>query len=127
MTVGILTITHENIGKEIYATACLIFSNELKHYQHIGLNSQFDLDALTVSIQTLLNQLDQGQGVLILTDVIGASPCNLANRFNEKDNIKVVSGVNLAMMLNVMNKQHLALPALAKEAVRAGRHSINEC
>lgn len=127
MTIGILTITHENIGKEIYKTACLIFSNELKQYHHIGLNSQFDLDELTANIQSILNKIDQGQGVLILTDVIGASPCNLANRFNEKDNVKVVSGLNLAMMLNVMNKQHLELTALAKEAVRAGRHSINEC
>lgn len=127
MTVSLITITHENIGQEIYSTACLIFSNKLTHYQHIGLTSQFDLDQLTASIKDIITELDQGNGVLIMTDVIGASPCNLATRFGNLDNVKVVSGVNLAMMLNVMNKQHLSLTELAKEVVRAGRNSINEC
>ena len=75
----------------------------------------------------MIDKLDTGDGVLILTDIVGASPCNLACRFNHYDNVQVISGINLAMMLKVLNKSHLPLSKLSQEILEAGRNSINEC
>lgn len=126
MSVSIITITHDNIGKEIYKTSCMIFASCLNNYEHIGLKSTFDLDKLADKVSKLIIKLDVGDGVLILTDIFGASPSNLACRFSGHDNVKVITGLNLAMMLKVANKNDLPLAKLCKEVLQAGRNSINE-
>ena len=127
MAISLITITHDNIGKEIYKTSCMIFASCLTHYEHIGLKSTFDLDKLAIKVEKLVKEMDQGDGVLILTDIFGASPCNLACRFSEYDNVRVISGLNLAMMLKVANKSDLPLSKLCKEVMQTGRNSIDEC
>ncbi len=126
MPVSVITITHNNIGEEIYKTSCMIFASCLANYQHIGLKSSFDLDKLADKVEGLITKLDTGDGVLILTDIVGASPCNLACRFSDYKNVNIISGLNLAMMLKVANKNHLPLKKLSKEVLQAGRNSVNE-
>lgn len=126
MPVSVITITHNDIGEEIYKTSCMIFASCLNNYQHIGLKSSFDLDKLADKVDTLIKKLDTGSGVLILTDIVGASPCNLACRFSHYDNVRVISGLNLAMMLKTTNKIDLPLDKLVKEVLQAGRNSIDE-
>ncbi len=126
MTAGIITLTHNDIGLEIYNTACMIFDKELAKYKHIGLRRSFDLDKLEKSIEELIQQWNTDDGILILTDIVGASPCNLSCRFKDRKSINVISGLNLAMMLKAMNKINLPINKLTKEVKAAGTQSINE-
>ena len=71
-----------------------------------------------------VNFLDKGSGVLILTDVIGTTPSNIASSIDH-ENIKIVAGLNLSMILNVFNYPTETLDQLSKKAIEGGAEGIS--
>ena len=96
MNVGILLVTHEQIGSQLVATAEAIICQ------------------------------DSSAGVLVLTDVYGATPDNLARYFARQGNARVVSGVNLPMLLRVLNYSRQSLQQLCETAVAGGGSGIQQ-
>ena len=81
------------------------------------------LDILPLA-QTLLNTFDEGDGVLIMTDILGASPANLALKLLEPGRIEGVAGVNLPMVLRTLTYRKSDLRTLIKKAVSGGCDGI---
>lgn len=71
-----------------------------------------------------MNSLNEGQGVLILADVYGASHTNMIQAFLKKDRIEMIAGVNLPMLIRVLNYRNLVLEELTEKAFAGGNSGI---
>lgn len=127
MSIGILIITHNEVGIDILSTARDIFGGLPANTTVIAINPNSDYDKKLVETQRRIAELDTGDGVLILTDIFGATPCNIALKAARNTNTKVVAGINLPMLVRVLNYAHLPLAKIVDKAVSAGHDSIFEC
>ena len=119
MNVGILMITHSDIGKQMLLTATSVFGKNPFRVEILSVDNYDQPNDVKELGQKYVNFLDQGRGVLILTDIIGTTPSNIAKSIEYK-NIRVVAGLNLSMLLNVFNYSTDSLNQLANRAVDGG-------
>jgi len=119
MNVGILMITHSDIGKQMLLTATSVFGKNPFRVEILSVDNYDQPNDVKELGQKYVKLLDQGRGVLILTDIIGTTPSNIAKSIDYK-NIRVVAGLNLSMLLNVFNYSTDSLNQLANRAVDGG-------
>jgi len=122
--VGAVIVAHSLIGKELIATAEYIVG-KMDGIVAVSIDCKmYALEARNI-ILGAIHKVDQGDGVLILTDLFGGSPSNIAFSFLNEDKIEVITGVNLPMILTFWNKRKSSsLMELAKFIYFAGRRSI---
>ncbi len=125
MSVGIVLITHGKIG-EILLRCCIeIYGSNPLNVAVIGICPNDQPEPIEKKLQNTLNKIDGGQGILILTDMIGATPCNIATRSIKNRNAKIISGINLPMVLKLFNYHELELNEISEKALFAGGNSIS--
>lgn len=128
MSVSILIISHDEIGTALLNTVKQTFGSELPlPAATIELNSDADPEILIPKLKTVVKALDQGAGVLILTDLFGSTPSNIAQEIQKYNNVRVITGLNLPMLIRVMNYPHLSLAELSEKARTGGQCGIIEC
>lgn len=127
MSIGILIITHNEVGNDILSTARDIFGGLPVNVMVVSIAPGSDYDKKLVETRHCIAELDTGDGVLILTDIFGATPSNIALKAARQTNTKVVAGVNLPMLVRVLNYSQLPLTKIVDKAVSAGHDSIFEC
>jgi PTS system mannose-specific IIA component len=98
--IGVLVITHGNLGSELIKVAELI-KGRLDGIQHVSVNASKGMDEIKKDIMTAVKKVDGGSGVLILTDLFGGTPSNISLSFLKSGKIEVVTGVNLPMLLKL--------------------------
>ena len=124
MSVGLLLITHEGIASNLLSTAkkmlgiCPLATRAL----------EVPLDASPEEIisqaQTYIEMLDQGNGVLILTDLYGSTPSNVGSKLLVNSGLKLVAGLNLPMLVRLLNYPQLDLEEMTKKALTGGKDGI---
>ena len=127
MTVSILLVTHEALGSQLLTIADTICSQQLVPIDQVAVPANVSPENIGLhadQIRERLNELDKGSGVLVLTDVYGATPDNLARYFAEQHNALVVSGVNLPMLLRVLHYPGQTLQQLCDTAICGARTGI---
>lgn len=127
--VGVLIITHNRIGDEFLLSAESIMGRKLPYIRCIGIPgsvSAENLGGYADDIRHAIGDLDQGEGVLILTDIIGATPNNLAQYFAAEQNVKIISGLNLPMLIRVINYGDQPLELLAKVGIVGANKGITK-
>ena len=130
MTVGILVISHEQLGAQLVAIAESILCSQMRPVACVsvpGNISPQQLGKYADLIRDSIIEQDDGAGVLVLTDIYGATPDNLARYFGEQYNASVISGVNLPMLLRVLNYSRQPLPQLCDIAVAGATSGILQC
>ena len=124
MACGILLVTHPGIGAAMLSTASLLLRQLPLKTEAFDVPLDADLDALLPFASAALRRVDGGDGVLVLTDLYGASPSNLAAQLSRLGTpVRRVSALSLPMLLRVMNyaEQGLdQLPATAAAGTRNG-------
>jgi PTS system ascorbate-specific IIA component len=124
MAVGILLVTHPGIGSATIAVASALLRNLPLKVEAFEVPFDGDPDALLPEASAALRRVDGGFGVLVLTDLYGATPSNLAARLARLGTpVRRVSALNLPMLLRVMNYPELELdemPAVAAAGARNG-------
>jgi PTS system mannose-specific IIA component len=122
--VGIVIVSHLNLAAEMLKTAELIVG-KIDEAIPISLDPKKDVEILTTEIKDAIKNVNSGDGVIILTDMFGGTPSNLAMSFLGED-VEVVSGVNLPMIIKIaMERKGVDLRGLASKAKEAGRDNIN--
>ena len=115
--IGILLITHGALGEALIQCACHVMNRRPLQLMQLGMAGQDDpLDALPLA-RRLLDITDTGDGVLILTDILGATPANTAAKLLEPGRVEGVAGVNLPMLLRVITYRERSMDVLVKKAV----------
>ncbi len=102
--VGVVVVTHGNLGKELIRAAELI-KGELKGVIPVTVDAAKGVEELKREMTTAIKKADRNKGVLILTDLFGGTPSNISLSFLKKDKVEVVTGVNLPMLLKVPEVQ----------------------
>jgi len=98
--IGVLIITHGNLGRELLNAAELI-KGELKSVIPISIDATRSVGDMKKEITTAMKKADSGKGVLVLTDLFGGTPSNISLSFLKKGKVEVVTGVNLPMLLKL--------------------------
>lgn len=127
MSVGILVVSHEDTGAQLVSVARTIFKQPSIPVTLVSVPADLEpavLGKYADLIRNAIRDNDSGQGVLVLTDVYGATPDNLARYFSRDCNARVVSGINLPMLLRVLNYAHQPLGQICETALNGGRSGI---
>jgi PTS system mannose-specific IIA component len=124
MTVSILLVTHENVGQVMMQAVRRVL--EVCPLQTRCLPVPFDSDPDEVQQEAaqMIKALDKGDGVLVLTDMYGSTPSNIAHRLSQPGKVMVVTGLNLPMIIKVMNYPNLDLAQLVDVAVEGGKSGV---
>lgn len=123
-TVGLLIISHNRVGAAMVETAASMLGKKPLPTQLLPISRELKPEAAIERGHQLIKTLDQGKGVLVLTDMFGSTPSNIASALAVTDNVRVVAGVNLSMLVSVYNYPKLNLAKLADKAVESGQRGI---
>ena len=124
MSVALLLISHKGIASNLLDTASSIVNDKPVNMAYVEVPMDAPIDTIKQDIQKKLGQFDQNKEVLILTDIYGGTPSNLASCFISNENTQLVSGLNLAMIIKAINYRSLPLTELVEKIIQGGRQSI---
>ena len=140
--VGILIIAHNAIGQQLLETATDMLDRSCPQLRSLEVKQDDDPVKLLARARRLVSEIQQGVGVLVLTDMYGSTPSNIAHRLSEgptlnhdeagtneapaqvRCEVRVIAGINLPMLVRALNYAHLPLDELALKALSGGRDGI---
>jgi len=123
--IGILISTHGDLGDQFIKTARMIGLNSEEHLTAISIDPADSPEKLVDRVQRAIKKTDAGRGLLILTDLFGGTPTNIALSFLQPGKVEVVTGLNLPMLIKAINaREGNDLTTLAKLAAEAGKENI---
>jgi len=122
---GIIVAGHGRLPEEL-VTVCAFILGQVKNMQSLSVDPSEPPAKIHKSFAEAIRQVDTGQGVLILTDLFGGTPSNMALSFLKEGYIEVISGVNLAMLIKAVQNQDKPPQELAPLVVEAGRKAITQ-
>ncbi len=122
--IGILLITHGSFGEALVQNACHVLNKRPGQLHQLGVAAQDDpLDLLPLA-RRMLDLVDDGQGALVLTDVFGATPSNLAAKLLEPGRVEGLAGVNLPMLLRALTYRDKGMEILLQRTRDGGRDGV---
>jgi len=122
--IGIFLLTHATYGESLIQCACHVLNKRPPQIVQLGMAAQDDpLDALPLA-RDMLKLVDSGEGALVLTDIYGATPSNLAMKLLEPGRVEGIAGVNLPMLLRAIAYRDKDMDTLLTRAVAGGRDGV---
>lgn len=122
--IGILLITHGSFGEALVQNACHVLNRRPPQLNQLGVSAQDDpLDLLPLA-RDLIQLVDSGKGVLILTDIYGATPSNLTLKLLEPGRIEGLAGASLPMLLRTLTYREKGMDTLLTKAVSGARDGV---
>ncbi len=127
MSVGLLIISHNDVGRAMLnATVAMLGVNPLR-VALMSVTTEDEPDELRQQARELVREVDRGEGVLVLTDLYGSTPSNIANCEYAEHQVNVVAGLNMPMLLRILNYPKLGLEELTEKAVSGGTDGVMRC
>ena len=121
---GIFPITHGSLGESPVQSACHVLNKPPQQTVQLGVSGQDDpLDVFPLA-QDMMKLVDTGEGVLLLTDIFGATPSNIALKLLQPGRVEGVAGVNLPMLLRALTYRDKDMETLVTRAVAGGRDGV---
>lgn len=124
MSVAVLLVTHEHIGNDMLSITASILNDELKNTACVEIPMDSETNQIAQRITVALDSLLTDEGVLILTDSYGSTPCNIAKELLNHEHRILISGLNLPMLIRIMNYRSLSLDELKGIAIDGGKRGI---
>jgi PTS system ascorbate-specific IIA component len=122
--IPLLIVAHGNLGDSLIQSASYVLGQRPELLESLDLSSCDDPGEMLERARDLISRLNQGKGVLILTDVYGATPCNTVCRLIQHEQVEAVAGVNLPMLLKALNYRNETLSLLIQKAVQGGQSGV---
>jgi PTS system mannose-specific IIA component len=122
--IGVVVVTHGQLATELVNAAETIVG-ELPQFAAVSIGWHEDTEDARGEIEQAITRVENGAGVLILTDMFGGTPSNLAMTFLAQGRVEVITGVNLPMLIKLVNlPKQSDLLVVAREMREHGRHAI---
>lgn len=118
--IGLLLVTHDTLGEALLQCVRHVLNRQPPQVALLGVCAQDDPLVLLPRAQQLLDSVDSGQGVLVLTDIYGATPSNLCARLLQPGHVEGIAGLSLPMLLRALTYREQDLATLVQRAVSGG-------
>lgn len=125
--VGILVIAHAPLASALGRCAEHVYScepNARRELRVLDVDGTVDVESTVTRARELVREVDRGEGVLILTDAVGATPGNVATQLADTERVAVIAGVNLPMLLRAVCYRGGRLPEVAAKALAGGQQGM---
>jgi len=122
--IGILIITHGTLGESLIHCASHVLNKRPPRLKQLGVTAQDDPTLLLPQARNLVRELDDGSGVLILSDMYGGTPSNLASKLVMPGKIEAVAGVSLPMVIRVLTYRDRDLQTIVTKAISGGCEGV---
>ncbi len=115
--IGILIVSHGTFGESLIHSASHVLGKRPLFLRQLGVTVHDDPDAILPVAEDLIRFLDQGQGVLVLSDIYGATPSNIAVKLLKPGKVEGAAGVNLPMLIRALTYRNEPLESLLEKAL----------
>ena len=122
--IGILIVSHGAFGEALIHCASHVLGKRPQRVRQVGVTVHDDPEAMLQQAQGLVRELDSGAGVLVLTDMLGATPANIATRLLVPGKVAGVAGVSLPMLIRALTYREEPLSTVLAKAVSGGQEGI---
>jgi PTS system mannose-specific IIA component len=122
--IGILIITHGTLGESLVHCASHVLNKRPLRLKQLGVTAQDDPMLLLPQARTLIKELDAGEGVLILSDMYGGTPSNIAAKLVTPGKVEAVTGVSLPMLIRVLTYRDRDLQTIVTKAISGGCEGV---
>jgi len=122
--IGGVVVSHGQLATELLSAAETVVG-PVEHVHAVSIGWHDDVDMAKDEIERAINQVDQGSGVVVLTDMFGGTPTNISAMFLKENEVEIVTGVNLPMIIKFATiDREMTLNELAREIEEQGKQSI---
>ena len=122
--IGILIVAHGAFGEALIHSASHVLGKRPLRVRQVGVTVHDDPEAILPQARDLVAQLDEGKGVLVLTDIYGATPGNIALRLLKPGKVEGISGVNLPMLIRALTYREQGLAVVVEKALSGGAEGV---
>ncbi len=122
--IGILIISHGAFGESLIHSASHVLGKRPLYVRQVGITVHDDPDALIPVAEDLIRFVDRGEGVLVLTDIYGATPSNVASRLLRPGRVEGIAGVNLPMLIRALTYREERLDTVLAKALSGGTEGV---
>lgn len=122
--ISILLITHGELGKSLIECATHVLGDKPLFLESLSIENDCTHESMFKQISEKINLLDQGNGVLILTDIFGATPCNIITKIIKPGKVSAIAGVNLSMLIRTISYRNESFDSLISKAIQGAQDGI---
>lgn len=122
--IGILIIAHDSLGESLARAVTHVLGSRPPQFEVLSVASTDDPSALLPAAHELVRRLDSGNGVLVFSDIYGATPSNLAGKLLKAGRVEGIAGVNLPMLVRAFTYRGRDLDTMIKKAVAGGCEGV---
>src|SRR5262252_1721375 len=123
--IGLLIVSHGAFGESLIHSASHVLGRRPLYVRQLGVTVHDDPDAILPVAEDLVKYVDQGQGVLVMTDICGATPSNIATRLIRPGKVAVVAGVSLPMLIRALTyREESTLEELVAKAMSGANEGV---
>jgi PTS system ascorbate-specific IIA component len=120
--VGILLLTHAPLGQAFIAAVSHVFRGPVDHIEAIDVVADQDTGEVNALACAAIKRLDDGDGVLVVTDIKGGTPCNCTNALADPGHVEVIAGISLPMLLRAITYRRDTLDVVAEMALAGAQN-----
>jgi len=124
LMIGVLIVAHDQLGDSLIKAATHVLGGRPQQFEAFSVKATDDPLALLPNAQLAVQALDTGEGVLVLSDIYGATPCNLAVKLLDPGHVEGIAGVNLPMLVRAFTYRMRGMDTLIKKAVSGGCEGV---
>lgn len=117
---GLLLVTHAPLGAAFLQAVAHVYRQSPERIEAIDVIADQDIDEVNGLVAAAVQRLNDGTGVLVMTDILGATPSNCCSHLQDQVQVAVIAGVNLPMLLRAISYRHEALEKVVELALEGG-------
>ena len=122
--IGILIIAHGSLGESLIGCVTHVLGKTPPQLKSLAVGTHQDPSELLPAAQQLVEAIDTGEGVVVLSDMYGATPCNMVIKLLAPEQVEGVAGVNLPMLVRLLNYREAGIKKCVEKAISGGRDGV---
>jgi len=124
MSIALLFVSHQHVASHLLALCNALHASAMQNYAIIEVPLDAPVDEILANAREQLDSLDMNDGLIVITDLFGGTPSNIAQRLANQYRAPLLSGLNLPMLMRIHNYRQAPLPALLDKAISGGQQGV---